>query len=75
MQDPLKTFPTCRTCVHAEITPSRKFGPEPYMIDPEYVFCHWVPTTDGAVKPKLDNFFCSEHETKYGERFVNWGSK
>ncbi len=59
-------FPTCRTCVHVEIFSATKY-------DPEYVFCHWVPTTYGCVKPKPDKFFCSEHETEDGTKFVNFG--
>lgn len=65
-------FPTCRTC---------KFFEEDNIGQQFYCSIQNKNFYDGwgrnyicyIIKP--DSFFCSEHETKEGQRFVNWGTK
>ena len=65
-------FPTCRTCV-SFLTKSSCCGKGwggigvPFEISGTDIDNHSLDIKSP------DHFFCSEHETKDGERFVNWG--
>lgn len=58
-------FPTCQTCVFVDLYHENGL-----------LFClkHFMGLGE-KVRRDPDKFFCSEHETKDGERFVNWGTK
>lgn len=66
-------FPTCKTCKY--FNPNKYAGCAPYcdMMDMKKesaLFC-----SDQAISIRNpEKFFCSEHETKEGQRFVNWGT-
>jgi len=66
-------FPTCRTCVHlcTEFLDVRKevaTCKEQTALVVQQSYIRMV-----LINP--DQFFCSKHETKYGEKFVNWENK
>ncbi len=63
----MKEFPTCRTCKHADID-ENDISPQCTRITNEGFYLLL-----DEPNPKIDRFFCSEHETKDGERFVTWG--
>lgn len=64
-----KPFPTCRTCKYFKESENR--SGEPFFDCKKDHMQIDGPTYQ--INP--NQFFCSEHETPEGERFVNWGNK
>lgn len=58
-----KDFPTCRTCKWYDTS----------LEIVKYYYCEDLGVPEGYfVPPNPDQFFCSEHQTTDGTRFVTW---
>lgn len=67
----MNNFPTCRTCKYFFISASQHESFENCEKDHQHRRVLFKDFIEAAQEP----FFCSEHTTKDGVKWVNWGEK